>query len=222
MHLVTTAVVVDGDVADDMTKRSLLECVVGLAGLDRLSLSLLECVVGRAQEHADNRPAGVARSFSASTAQASCLPVCPSARLPVCRARNSRNVECRLDSQPTKPADDAATGLRCATLQPASLTGVDPLDARPLASLVPSSPWPCPPIASSQTSTYRNLHPSHRCKPNTPTHPLTLLNPTPMPTPLSQRARANVSSRFSIAVWTLHPDWARASPDSDWDSSFAV
>jgi hypothetical protein len=95
MHLVTTAVVVDEDVADDMTKRSLLECVVGLAGLDRLSLSLLECVVGRAQEHADNRPAGVARSAQALRK--------PAARLPVCRARDSRNVECRLDSQPTKP-----------------------------------------------------------------------------------------------------------------------
>jgi hypothetical protein len=147
-----------------MTKRSLLECVVGLAGLDRLSLSLLECVVGRAQEHADNRPAGVARSAQALRKHcASQL----SARLPVCRARNSRNVECRLDSQPTKPADDAATGLRCATLQPASLTGVDP-SRRPLpvvalalptyrivANLNLSHRRKPQPIASSQTSTHR-------------------------------------------------------------------
>jgi hypothetical protein len=201
-----------------MTKRSLLECVVGLAGLDRPSFSLLECVVGRAPKSTPTTAQPVLhvqRKHCASQ-----LSVCPSARLPVCRARNSRNVECRLDSQPTKPADDAATGLRCAALQPASLTGVDPSRRPPVvalalptyrivATLHLSHRRNPPPIASLQTQHANSS--THAAKPNANAH-------TPLPT----RARANVSSRFSIAVWTLHPDWARASPDSAWDSSFAV
>jgi hypothetical protein len=104
--------------------------------------------------------------------------------------------------------DDAATGLRCAALQPASLTGVDPSRrppaalARPVVALalptyrivanpdLSHRPRP-PPIASLQTQHANSS--THAAKPNANAH-----------TPLPARARANVSSRFSIAVWTLH------------------
>jgi hypothetical protein len=166
----------------------------------------------------------VQRKHCASTAQASCPPVCQSV---VPAIPGTWNADSTL-SQPSPPTTQQPVCVAQPCSPPASPVWIR-LDAR-----CPSSPWPCPPIASSQTSTYRivaNLNLSHRRKPrpiassqtqhaNSSTH---AAKPNANAhTPLPARPRANVSSRFSIAVWTLHPDWARASPDSDWDSLFAV
>jgi hypothetical protein len=134
----------------------------------------------------------VQRKHCASTAQASCPPVCQSV---VPAIPGTWNADSTL-SQPSPPTTQQPVCVAQPCSPPASPVWIR-LDAR-----CPSSPWPCPPIASSQTSTYRivaNLDPSHRRKPNTPTHPLTLLNPTPMPTPLSQRARAPTCRRVSAS-----------------------
>jgi hypothetical protein len=93
--------------------------------------------------------------------------------------------------------DDAATGLRCATLQPGSLTGVDPSRRPPVVAL-----------PSLQTQHANSS--THAAKPNANAH-------TPLPARARQRVVAFQHRRLDAA-----PDWARASPDSDWDSSFAV
>jgi hypothetical protein len=121
--------------------------------------------------------------------------------------------------------DDAATGLRCAALQPASLTGVDPSRRPPAALTRPvvalalptyrivanldlsHRPRP-PPIASLQTQHANSS--THAAKPNANAH-------TPLPARARQRVVAFQHRRLDAA-----PDWARASPDSAWDSSFAV
>jgi hypothetical protein len=94
--------------------------------------------------------------------------------------------------------DDAASGLRCAALQPASLTGVDPSRRPPAALTRPvvalalptyrivanldlSHHRKPPPIASLQTQHANSS--THAAKPNANAH-----------TPLPARARANVSS----------------------------
>jgi hypothetical protein len=122
-------------------------------------------------------------TFCESIAQASCPPVCPSASLS-CPQFQEREMPTRLSANQGRRRRSNRSALRSpAARQPHRCGSV-------------STPTHYPPSSRRRPGP---THLSHRRKPNTPTHPLMLLNPTPMPTPLSQRARAPTCRRVSAS-----------------------